>query len=344
MAKIDNYTYRDYKRLFDKEMNSGKRIYTQDGSEELIIEDNEKWRQCYKPGDRVREQLPQYWFCSDKGNLISVVKGKAYWLKKDEWNGRYSYHFNVYLDDETSVKKNIELHNLVRIVFGGLSYGLADDMLQEQGIFAFGIKKSKEVKLNGHHMGDKEDNSPENVELVTTNAHKVIDALPKNADTENISKFLAKFGDMAEVEEPNKISILLTGKKLDKDFNVIEDNGYRALYGTDKVVLTKKAMKDFMALQNECESRWIVNRIIEVLVQTYGSEYFIEPKYLCTTNSFYKVEKIAEELHITGVDDITELTDKHFIMCYLNKDNRAECSIDGQEEKGFDDIPVTTAE
>lgn len=336
MNRNKELTYKDYKKIFDKEMNSGKKIYTQDKSEELIIEDNEKWKQCYKPGDRVREQLPQYWFISDRGNLISVVREKAYWLKKEDFNnsGRYSYHCNIYIDDETSVKKNIELHNLVRIVFGGLSYGVADELLQEQGLFAFGVKNSEEIKLNGHHIGDKADNTPGNIELLSTNAHKIIDKVPKKTDTETVQKFLAEFGAMAEQEEPSRFSILLTGQKIDTDtMEISEDNGFRALYGTDKIVLSKKAMLDLIALQNGFKSKWLVDRVTEVLCKTYGLDYFTEPKYLCTTEySFYKCEKVADELHITEINDIRELVNKHFIMCYLNKDRQAECYIENQEE------------
>lgn len=324
---------KEYKNIFDREMNSGKKIYTQDKTEELIIDDNEKWKQCYKKGDKAREQLPKYWFISDQGNLISVAKGKAYWLKKDESNGRYSYHFVIQTDEETSVKKNIELHNLVRIVFGGLSYGMAEDMLQEQGIFAFGVKNSKEVKLNGHHIGDKADNSPENIELVTTKAHTIIDKVPKDSDPEKMKKFLMEFGEMAQTEEPHKISVLLTGQRLDANTHeVIADDNVRVLYGTNKITLTEQAMKELVHMQTEGKNVWLVNRITEVLLQTYGLEYFTDPKYLCTKDhSFFKCEKIDTELVITRTDDMLELAGKHFIMCYLNKDNYAECVIDGQE-------------
>lgn len=333
--KKKDLDYKDYKKIFDREMNSGKKIITQDTKEELIIDDNEKWKQCYSPKDKARSQLPIYWFVSDQGNLISVYKNKAYWLKKDEDNGRYSYHFNIYTDEETSVKKNIEAHNLVRIVFGGLSYGIAEDMLQEQGIFAFGIKNSEEVKLNGHHIADKSDNSPGNVELVSTNAHKIIDKVPKKNKPEAIAKFLSEFGDMAAVEVPDKFSILLTGQKIDKDtLEIIEDDGSRALYETDKIMLSKEAVEQLISIQNDVKNRWLIDRIVNTLTSTYGIEYFLEPKYLCTQNhSFFKCEKIADELVITQVNDIRELVDKHFIMCYLNQDNKAECMIESQEEK-----------
>lgn len=329
---MKNKDYKDYKEIFDREMNSGRKIYTQDKTEELIIEDNEKWKQCYKPEDKIREQLPPFWFISDRGNLISVAKGKAYWLKKEDFNnsGRYSYHCNICIDSETSVNKNIELHNLVRIVFGGLSYGKADELLQQQGIFAFGVKNSQQIKLNGHHIGDKADNSPDNIELITTEAHKIIDKTPKKTDPETIHKFLAELGKMAEQEEPDKFTLLLTGQKIDKDtLEIIEDNGYRVLLGTNKIILSRNAVDQMITLQKNIKNAWLIDEVTKALCKTYGLEYFVVPKYLCTTDySFYKCEKVADELHITEVTDVNELVNKSFIMCNLNKDRQAEYLID----------------
>lgn len=328
-----DYTVNDYRKIFEMAIDSNIEIRTQDGKDQLVIADNEKWSPCYKQGDKKREQLPKYWFISDKGNLVSCQSGKAMLLKKDNDNGRYSYHFHITIDDNT-VTKNIECHNLVWLVFGGLSYGKAEELLEEQGIFAFGRKNSEEIKLNGHHVGDKEDNSPDNVELVTTPAHIIIDKVPKNSDSNKVNDFLMEFGKMAVAEEPSKISILLTGQKLNKDTLEIEsDNGFRCLYGTDKVTLSKKAIYQLLTMQNGYKSKWLIDKATELILKTYGIDFFTEPKYLCTKEmEFYKCEKIGEELVITDINNMGEIIDKHLIMCYLNSDNVAEVYIDKQEE------------
>lgn len=315
--------YRDYKKIFDKEMNSGKRIFTLDNKEELIIEDNERWKQCYKPGVKAREQLPQYWFVSSSGNLISVYKGKACWLKKDECNGRYSYHFNIDIDGETTICKNIEVHNLVGIVFGSPTYGIAKDMLDKQGLFAFGIKNSDEVKINGHHTLGKEDNSPESIEFVSTDIHKVIDKVPKKSDTESEVNFLKEFGSMVSKEVPDKASVLLTGQKDGKEYSFIDT--------TNKLKLSGNAMQELLTLQNGAMSRWLIDKVTEMLLKDYGLDYFTEPKYLSSGQSFYRCEKGDEGLYITEIEDISELADKNIIMCCINEDGQAEFFIDTQE-------------
>lgn len=325
--------YTEYREAFYEFMASGKEVRTQDNKEKLILTDNEKWKQCYKPTDKIRKLLPPFWFVSDQGNLISLQSGKAKWLKKDEENGRYSYHFLIWEDEDTFRRKNIEAHNLVWLVFGGKSFGRAEELLEEFGIDAFGVKNDKEIKLNGHHKDKKENNSPDNIEVITTEAHKVIDKVPspeKMKDSERVNSFLTDFSNMAAVENPNGITVLLTGQKLDKDTNeIIDDDGYRSLESVNSIKFSSEAMKQIQLLTTKAISRQIINLITEKLLEEYGLEYFQEPRYLFTTDyTFYRCSANGTDtLDITEVTDIQELQNKSFIKCYINSNHNAECFI-----------------
>lgn len=258
MNKTDKkLTAKQYKDIFDMIVNGNEKITTSDKTEELVITDGERWKQCYKKGNKAREQFPKYWFVSDKGNLISVASGKAYLLKKDysDNSGRYSYHFNVQVG-ETSITKNVEGHNLVRLVFGGLSYGKADELLDKDGIFAYGVNNKEKDTLQGHHIGDKSDNSPENIELLSSNAHKILHKAPK-VNTDSNIKYLVELGKMASNEEPNKVSVLLTSERIDrKTLKVIEDDRYNNLYAVDSIPLSKQAIEDL----KDIFSPWLNNK------------------------------------------------------------------------------------
>ena len=45
-----------------------------------IISNAEEYRQCYKRGDKIREELPRYWFISKEGFLVSVYKTQPQWI------------------------------------------------------------------------------------------------------------------------------------------------------------------------------------------------------------------------------------------------------------------------
>lgn len=81
-TKNKKLTAEEFKEIFEKEVKSNMVITSRDKKEKIVIADNEEWRQCYKQNDENREELPKYWFLSDRGNLISVFSGKPYLIKK----------------------------------------------------------------------------------------------------------------------------------------------------------------------------------------------------------------------------------------------------------------------
>lgn len=321
-------TFEKYLEIFEMEINSNEFIFTQDKKEKINISEIKNWKPCYKKGDKIRELLPQFWFISDKADIISVAKGKAYLLKKDDSDGkgRYSYHFYIHNADDTYSMKNIEAHNLLVLVYGGLTYGKADKLLEDRGLYAMGVKDRNKLNVQGHHIKNK-DNSIDNVELLSTKAHDIVHKIPKEVIDDTCISFMNELGTLATDEEPNKISVLRTGQQVDKNtLEIIEDDTSRLLYATDDVKMSNNAIKQIQRYN-------IINIATDLLINSYGNDYFIEPKYLYTkdnTSYFYKCEMVADELKITEINDTRELANKHFIKCYVNADDKIECCIENK--------------
>ena len=327
---IRKKTSQEYKDIFDREITRNRTITIEDKKEKIVITDDEEWKQCYKQGDKILEQLPKFWFVSDKCNLISVSSGKAYLVRKiKKCKDRYCYKFIIGMDGDKPIFKNIQCHNLTRLVFGGKSYGNADKLLEEDGLYSFSING-----LQGHHIGDRTDNSPGNNELLLAKPHRLVtrgQRLNRN-NVEDVDNFLIDFELMASEEEPNKISVLFPGHKVDKKtLEIINDNEIKLLdtmYSQNNVKFTEQAL-------NQMKSIRIIINAIDLLIDKYGIDFFEESKYLLTRDKeylFYKCEHIENELSITEINQLSELINKDYILCYLNEDNKLECYIDNVQK------------
>lgn len=297
-----------YHSIFDREINSGKTITTEDKSIVLEIEDDEVWRQAYSEDSLARKQLPPYWFVSSKGKLISVYKGKCYLIKPEDKcnNSRLSYHMGTTTSEFDTTTKNLNIQNLVGIVFGSEAYGKAKDILNEKGIFAFA--KSGDFGVHGHHKDkNKLNNSPDNIQFVTNNSHPVIEK--KFTKPDDVLNLMA----MAAEQEPEKITLLFKGKD------------YSEVKAIDK---EKLKISEGVQFQMNCMSflssaSIAVDSVVNDLVLKNGIEYFKEPRYLAYMSSvFFKYQYINNMLEITQLSLIdSELCNKEIIGCYVDKDN-----------------------
>lgn len=324
---MKNKCFKDYLEIFEMEINSKEYVYTQDKTEKVRIADF-TWKPCYKKEHYIRKIFPKYWFISNKGHVISVYKGKAYLLKKDLDNGRYSYHFRIYDDDGRYVIKNIELHNLLLLVHDGYFFGKAKEILKERGLYAFGVREKNKVNLQGHHIKGK-DNDINNTEGLTTNVHETIQKAPNELTDDVVGDFVQELGTVVADEEPNEICILETGQIVNKNtLEIIEDDTSRSIYATDDIKMSNNAIKQIQRYNT-------INIATDLLINNYGNDYFIEPKYLYTKDDllhFYKCEMAADELKIKEINDTRELANKNYIMCYINADNKVECYIENKEQ------------
>lgn len=209
--------------------------------------------QCYADTPR-RYQLPKYWFVSDKTHLVSVESGEPVWLKNNERsNGSIYYKFVITKEDGSMQIKNIEAHNLIGLVSGSETYGRAGDLLDQEGVISFGVKKKGVLKNNGHHMdGDHNNNDPDNIQFVTTDIHTLMDSAPApDADEEKQFRFMEKLGKLASQEEPNKISVFFDGYEYDEAEEKYVKGLKKSIHATNKIKLSPRAFEELMIIATD---------------------------------------------------------------------------------------------
>lgn len=339
MGKHKRLDYKEYRQIFEDYINSNRPIKTLDGQIELKIEDDMQWQQAYDPDDNIRKAFPEYWFVSEKGDVVSVhLNGKrVYLLRKDDGgDGYYDYHMNIQNEDGTMTTKRLGTQNLVGLVFGAYAYGEAKEMLNEKGIYGFGRKQTGVSAVNGHHINaDKKDNSYGNIEFVSTDIHNVIDTFPKgDAPVKKQVEYLKKFGRQAGKEVPNEISVLLSGHTWDrKTGEYLGDTGETYIYSTKKLPMTIKAMNQINNFSINALCSRLVQTVVEQLILDKGTEFFTEPKYLTIgTETFYRAylqdgSVMQEEITYTDIPVGVEL-----INCYIY-DGFAGYYMEDEKEK-----------
>ncbi len=324
--EMKELNYLDYREIFINEMNTGRTIYSEDGQISYEPSDDEKWGQCYSEDDTARRQLPIYWFLSTNGNLISVYNSKARLLKKNIIKNSYATYAFTFKSRNGDLKtKTITEHTLLRIVFGGQAYGRAEDILNEKRMDAFNNTNASGT-LNCHHIDrNSQNNNLDNLELLTTDTHRMIHKVPKTNALVDQMKFMEEFQAVAEDEEPNKISVIFTGQTLDKtNHEIIGDDGTREIHATDSITLSGKSMKQLTEL-------YMSNVASSLISNKLGLDFFSIPRYLCIgNNGFYKMHLSDGCLQSEKINDTAELVDQSIIICSYGENNKLECCIPGE--------------
>ena len=141
----------------------------------------EKFRQCYDPEKPVLKELPEYWFVSRYGTVLSYnsYSGKIKCLKNNENEGKYSHPKLGYRDKQDENKQHcIRVHTLVALVYGDNIFGKAKDILKEKGKEAFGNSENPD-NLQAHHIEGIEGSklyNPEYVQILRAGLHRVMDS------------------------------------------------------------------------------------------------------------------------------------------------------------------------
>lgn len=234
--RIYQRTAEAYKRIFDTAMSEGQPIYSSDG-QELILQEDEEFRQCFEANDPVRRDFPKSWFVSDHSSLVSTYRGYPEWLKMDTSDPkRGTYHFN--LDGRIKV---IAAYNLSALCFNAPCYGNAKERLNEQGIRAYG-NLGKVDGIQGHHFKDRKDH-PEliydayNMGMYSTQAHPIVDGVPAaNADEETKMAWMKEFAKVAADEAPSSFSIAMN------------NNDEKQLIETKQILVTENFLEELQQL------------------------------------------------------------------------------------------------
>ena len=245
--------YNFYQEKFEQLINAGVPIIERKGKkvEEVFVPAaDEVFKQCW--ADTVtRRTLPTYWFVSNYANLISAGEKKLKLVHKEprKDSGKFSYKYVIRENGEAHVK-NIEGHDLAWLVFGADSFGLAEELFQEKGIHAFGVRSKEGLNVQGHHKdGDDINNDPENGKFVTDRVHTLFDQIPSldASDKEQIG-FMKNLGKMMDQENPDKITILWTDDVYDPKTGKWTKDGKKDITAESSIVLTGDGMEGLMEI------------------------------------------------------------------------------------------------
>ena len=99
-------------------------------------------------------------------------------------------------------------------MFDSYRFGQAKELLDKQGIYAFGVLDNKKIAVNGHHIdSDKSNNRPDNIEFLTSYAHNVLESAPDfmGASDKEVEKYIDKVKKLVKRETPDKNTVIYSG-------------------------------------------------------------------------------------------------------------------------------------
>ena len=229
---------------------------TYDGKEAIAFDPDENWIQCYSPSTTARSQITPHWFLSDKGDLCGVRNDNVYLIRKQVDKEGYIYHVMQYVNEQGAIaNKKIRLHVLMALVWGGRVYGRkAKQRLEEKGLFAFGTAPHE---LNCHHIdGDKTNNDPSNLCIMTAKMHRMIDlSFPDGAKPEKMDDYMAKLAVEVAQESPYGITLVESGQHRSKDDGQFKyDTGKRDIRSMRNIVFTDVGLADMFGMLAQCRA------------------------------------------------------------------------------------------
>lgn len=229
----------------EQHLSNGLPIYSnKDRTKELVLENDEHFEPCWNP-TITRQTLPPCWFLSNKNHYLITMDGDVpVWYEPDirANSKRWLYYNHI-----NKCTKTIEMHNLIGLIYGADVYGKAKQLLEEKGVYAFGVAKTGELNVNGHHENDNHnDNAVENIQFVTTNVHqKVLNNIPNmNADSTKQMEYMKTVADVLSEEEPEKISVVFTPEYYDINTGTWNTDNKKYVKAVDGVYFTSNALND----------------------------------------------------------------------------------------------------
>lgn len=175
-----------------------------------VILNAAEYKQCYKRGDRIREELPRYWFISKEGFLISLYYKQPKWVAPNIAADRPEF-----IISRKGTTKSIATYTLVGLVWGSRRTVHAQQVMNAKGLDSLGrlevLQNQRHVaKVQGHHskidyLPEKtienyiSNNDPSNIDLVTVREHDVLNKI-KRGETDSMIFYQPKFIDVPHDE------------------------------------------------------------------------------------------------------------------------------------------------
>ena len=275
---------KEYKAFLDQWLEDGNPIYTHfvESRKELELQDGEFFLQCFDANKPGRNELPIFWFYSNKDNLVSVwtnrITGekKIIWLppKEDSDNSRGVQKWKHPITDNI---KTIKAYVLGALVFEKW-FGLAEKLINDFGTYAFD-RADDMWNLNGHHEESCKNNPTriydhENILLVDVRSHTLLRDIKtqqgaiRRADPVKAqalsTDLMEEIANVVSFESPDRGVIVWAGESYDKQGNFTNDKGAYAYRYLDEYLLGHEWIIEiiFFADTDNETKEWIVNKVI----------------------------------------------------------------------------------
>lgn len=222
--------YRYYKKLFDEIMATMDKnlVYDKKGNS-LLIEEDEVFKQCYskEKSNLAINQLPKYWFISNKGRLLSLYNGDIK-IIKPESGKRPSYKIKANKSNKLKHDKNISCYSLVGLVFNCSCTPKAQRLIEKKGLEILGCGK-----VECHHIRGYDNQQslayncdPQYLQFIEADVHDLLSTNINNKkESEFIERLYKDFGNSTE----NFVVVFLEDKNSSfkgKVCNIYNNNKY----------------------------------------------------------------------------------------------------------------------
>jgi len=266
--------------------------------QELILLEDEYFTPCFCQNESVRNELPNYWFVSNKGNIVTVINGKVYWKKShpyEDGSGRSSYKPINYI---TGKHISIMTYNLLWSVFNrNCIFGRAKDYVDQFGSYAFGVKGDP-FNVEGHHKERVEHyperiNDPSDIQVITVYAHNVLrkiremeekirleDSEEKKRNLRNeITKLVS---ELQRNESPEQSIMINNGERYNNDGSFKDDKGVYdySKFQPDEALYSPLALQQITLLRHGNNVHEQIRKAIEIIgIEGFTEEQIIVIKY-----------------------------------------------------------------
>lgn len=246
--KRNKLTAKEYKVIFSKEFKDNNTFYTRDGADKVKVLPGEKWYQCYDESSVSRSKLPKYLFILEHHDLLALNpsgKNGIHLIRKYDCGGYWQYG----ISREDGKTLTIYLHQLVVIIRGGKFFGNAKQVLEEQGLEAFGNRPGK---LQIHHIdGDKKNNHPSNLLVLSFEIHQLIQSkFPQNVvHSEKRARNIEEICKQLEKESITEPVLVVAGQKYEKTTcEYLGDNKFRDIETVEKMAFSKEGIESLACM------------------------------------------------------------------------------------------------
>lgn len=240
----------------------------------LPQEQSNPYKRCYNGHDKIRRQLPKYWFIREDKTLITFKKGHKiltvpHVVHTNKCMDRPCYAISIKTENGYTTKQ-IADYTLVTLVWNPQAiYGNARKLLEESLIDNLGKRDGERDKAHGHHADGRDSDL---IIIADTHAHDFCHHSPATEEPmteEQTRKFSHDLGQISD-QEPNKFTFFYKGKGAEQGL----------LQADKKITITGKALFDTKYALSDKDGNTVAIGNLASILEVMGFRFTITPAEL----------------------------------------------------------------